>query len=153
MAWLHAWTGLIFGWLLFSIFLTGSSAYYRHHINLWMQPQLAQYQVNQETAIRTATEYLEKNAPNAKSWYLNIANHEQPVNQMYWKKADGGYESRTLDANTGQELKLSATQGGDFFYSFHYQLYGIPYLIGRLMYGNPKLLCLDYLHSPYLYIT
>ena len=72
---------------------------------------------------------------------------------MYWKKADGGYESRTLDANTGQELKLSATQGGDFFYSFHYQLYGIPYLIGRLMYGNPKLLCLDYLHSPYLYIT
>ena len=133
MAWLHAWTGLIFGWLLFSIFLTGSSAYYRHHINLWMQPQLAQYQVNQETAIRTATEYLEKNAPNAKSWYLNIANHEQPVNQMYWKKADGGYESRTLDANTGQEIKLSATQGGDFFYSFHYQLYGIPYLIGRLI--------------------
>ena len=52
---------------------------------------------------------------------------------MYWKKADGGYESRTLDANTGQELKLSATQGGDFFYSFHYQLYGIPYLIGRLI--------------------
>lgn len=24
MAWLHTWTGLIFGWLLFAIFLTGT---------------------------------------------------------------------------------------------------------------------------------
>jgi hypothetical protein len=38
-----------------------------------------------------------------------------------------------LDANTGQELKLSATQGGDFFYNFHFQLYGLPVLIGRLI--------------------
>jgi uncharacterized iron-regulated membrane protein len=60
MAWLHAWTGLIFGWLLFAIFLMGTSAYYRHQINLWMQPQLSQYQINQVTAIQTATEYLEK---------------------------------------------------------------------------------------------
>jgi hypothetical protein len=30
----------------------------------------------------------------------------------------------TLDANTGKELQLSATLGGDFFYRFHYQLFG-----------------------------
>ncbi len=63
MAWLHAWTGLIFGWLLFAIFLMGTSSYYRHHINLWMQPQLAEYQINQDTAIQTATQYLEKMLP------------------------------------------------------------------------------------------
>ena len=133
MAWLHAWTGLVFGWLLFAIFLMGTSSYYRHQINLWMQPQLSQYQINQATAIQTASQYLEKNAADAKSWYLNIANHEEPVNKIYWEKATGGYESRNLDANTGQELKLSATQGGDFFYNFHFQLYGMPVLIGRLM--------------------
>lgn len=133
MAWLHAWTGLIFGWLLFAIFLMGTSSYYRHQINLWMQPQLALYQVNQNTAITTATNYLEKNAADAKSWYLKIANHEEPVNKMYWEKASGGYESRTVDANTGEELKLSATQGGEFFYSFHFQLYGMPVFIGRLI--------------------
>lgn len=133
MAWLHAWTGLIFGWLLFAIFLMGTSSYYRHHINLWMQPQLAEYQINQDTAIQTATQYLEKNASDAKSWFFSVANQEQPVNKIYWEKADGAYESRTLDANTGQELQLSATQGGEFFYRFHYQLYGMPVLIGRLI--------------------
>ncbi|QHI10185.1 PepSY-associated TM helix domain-containing protein [Acinetobacter haemolyticus] len=133
MAWLHAWTGLIFGWLLFAIFLMGTSSYYRHHINLWMQPQLAEYQINQDTAIQTATQYLEKNASDAKSWFLSVATQEQPVNKIYWEKADGAYESRTLDANTGQELQLSATQGGEFFYRFHYQLYGMPVLIGRLI--------------------
>lgn len=133
MAWLHTWTGLIFGWLLFAIFLMGTSAYYRHHINLWMQPQLAQYRINQDVAVKTAVEYLNKNAADAKSWYVSLANQENPVNKMYWEKATGGYESKTLDANTGEELKLSNTQGGDFFYNFHFQLYGMPVLIGRLI--------------------
>ena len=74
-----------------------------------------------------------KNAPDAKSWYLTVATAESPANTMYWEKPDGGYGNATLDANTGQELKLSATEGGDFFYRFHYQLFGIPILIGRLV--------------------
>lgn len=133
MAWLHAWTGLIFGWLLFAIFLMGTSSYYRHQINLWMQPQLAQVHINQDIAITTATNYLQTHAADAKSWYLNVANHEAPVNKMYWQQASGTYESRSLDANTGNELQLSATQGGDFFYNFHFQLYGVPIMAGRLI--------------------
>lgn len=50
MAWLHSWTGLLLGWLLFAIFLMGSMSYYRHEITMWMQPELAQYNVAQETA-------------------------------------------------------------------------------------------------------
>ena len=46
MAWLHSWTGLLLGWLLFAIFVMGTASYYRHEINLWMQPKLAQYDVN-----------------------------------------------------------------------------------------------------------
>ena len=131
MAWLHSWLGLTFGWLLFAIFLTGAVTYYRYEISLWMQPQLASMQVNQETAVKSAYSYLEKHAPDAKSWYIGIANQASPVNKIYWQKADGGYERKTLDASTGKELSLSATQGGDFFYSFHFQLYGLPYIIGR----------------------
>ena len=133
MAWLHSWTGLIFGWLLFAIFLMGSASYYRHEINMWMQPQFATIQINQETAVQSAYQYLQKNAGDAKTWYIGVANSQSPVNQIYWQKADGGYESKTLDATTGQELTLSATQGGDFFYAFHYQLFGMPAMIGRLI--------------------
>lgn len=133
MAWLHSWTGLIFGWLVFAIFLMGSLSYYRHEINLWMQPALSQYEVKQDIAIKTAYQYLQENAPDAKSWYLTVATPESPVNTMYWEKADGGYGNATLDANTGKELQLSATLGGDFFYRFHYQLFGIPIIVGRLV--------------------
>jgi len=133
MAWLHSWTGLIFGWLVFAIFLMGSLSYYRHEINLWMQPPLAQYEIKQDVAIKTAYQYLQEHAPDAKSWYLNVATHESPINTMYWEKPDGGYGNATLDANTGKELQLSATEGGDFFYRFHYQLFGMPILIGRLL--------------------
>lgn len=131
MAWLHSWLGLTFGWLLFAIFLTGAVTYYRYEISLWMQPQLASMQVNQETAVKSAYSYLQEHAPDAKSWYIGVANQASPVNKIYWQKADGGYERKTLDASTGKELSLSATQGGDFFYSFHFQLYGLPYVIGR----------------------
>ncbi|MEB7641828.1 PepSY-associated TM helix domain-containing protein [Acinetobacter pittii] len=133
MAWLHSWTGLIFGWLVFAIFLMGSLSYYRHEINLWMQPALAQYEVKQDIAIKTAYQYLQEKAPDAKSWYLTVATPESPVNTMYWEKADGSYGNATLDANTGKELQLSATLGGDFFYRFHYQLFGIPIIVGRLV--------------------
>ncbi|MGE8540020.1 MAG: PepSY-associated TM helix domain-containing protein [Acinetobacter sp.] len=133
MAWLHSWIGLLFGWLLFAIFLTGSVTYYRQEISLWMQPQFASMQVNQQTAVESAVSYLQKNAPDAKSWYIGVANQSMPVNKIYWQKADGAYDSKTLDAATGKEFALSATQGGDFFYSFHFQLYGVPYYIGRLI--------------------
>ena len=133
MAWLHSWLGLSFGWLFFAIFLMGSSSYYRHEISLWMQPQFATMQVQQDSAIQNAFNYLQTHAADAKSWYIGIASPEHPVNQIYWQKADGAYESKTLDANTGKELTLSTTQGGDFFYSFHFQLFGIPIMIGRLI--------------------
>ena len=133
MAWLHSWIGLSFGWILLTIFITGSVTYYRHAISIWMQPQFATMQVDQNTAVLSAFDYLHQNAPDAKTWFIGVANQDSPVNKIYWQKNEGGYESKTLDANTGKELTLSATQGGDFFYSFHYQLYGVPYSIGRLI--------------------
>ena len=133
MAWLHSWLGLTFGWLVFAIFLTGAVTYYRAEISLWMQPELANIQINQDVAIQSAYNYLQTHATDAKTWYIGVAHTDTPVNKIYWQKQDGGYESKTLDAATGQELKLSTTQGGDFFYRFHYQLYGFPALIGRLI--------------------
>ncbi len=131
MAWLHSWTGLLLGWLLFTIFLTGSLSYYRHNISLWMQPELANIEVNQDKAIHSAYHYLQENAPNAKNWYIQLANKTNPVTQIYWQKADQSYGNGTLNPNTGAAIKIS--QGGDFFYNFHFQLYAVPFLIGRII--------------------
>lgn len=39
MSWLHTWSGLILGWLIFVIFFTGTLSYFRHEITHWMQPE------------------------------------------------------------------------------------------------------------------
>ena len=40
MAWLHTWSGLLVGWVLLAIFVTGTASYFRSEITLWMQPEL-----------------------------------------------------------------------------------------------------------------
>ncbi len=38
MSWLHTWAGLVLGWLLFAIFLTGTLSFFRNELNLWTHP-------------------------------------------------------------------------------------------------------------------
>lgn len=66
--------------------LMGSMSYYRHEITMWMQPELAQYDVAQETALKTAYQYLDVHAYDAKSWYIGVASEKSPVNNVYWQK-------------------------------------------------------------------
>ena len=40
MSWLHTWAGLVLGWLLFAIFLTGTLSFFRNELNLWTHPEL-----------------------------------------------------------------------------------------------------------------
>ena len=40
MAWLHTWSGLVVGWVLFAVFVTGAASYYRAEISEWMRPEL-----------------------------------------------------------------------------------------------------------------
>ena len=41
MAWLHTWTGLVVGWVLFFVFLTGTAGYVQIELTRWMQPEKA----------------------------------------------------------------------------------------------------------------
>ena len=41
MGWLHRWAGLLLGWLLFAIFLTGTLTVFDKEITWWMQPELS----------------------------------------------------------------------------------------------------------------
>ena len=40
MAWLHTWSGLLFGWLLFVVFACGTTAYFQEEVTRWMQPEV-----------------------------------------------------------------------------------------------------------------
>lgn len=60
MAWLHTWGGLLFGWLLFAIFLTGSLAVFDQEIDHWMQPEIQQTSVSNAQAVEHAVAYLQR---------------------------------------------------------------------------------------------
>jgi len=62
MTWLHTYTGLILGWLLFAIFVSGTSSYYEKEITIWMKPELHKSQESEKTldiAIDKALENIE----------------------------------------------------------------------------------------------
>ena len=40
MAWLHTWAGLLLGWVLYFMFVTGTAGYLDTEIDRWMQPEL-----------------------------------------------------------------------------------------------------------------
>lgn len=156
MAWLHTWTALIAGWLLLVVCLTGTAAYYRDEITLWMQPEwhagaltpaappaTPAAQAAQAAAAQVAMAHLQRAAPAADSWIIDLPQPRRPYTGISWSGARGArmapgagrpggtFESATLDAN-GQPLPPARdTRGGGFFAVFHFTLHYMPVLWGR----------------------
>ncbi|MFO3722003.1 PepSY-associated TM helix domain-containing protein [Pseudomonas sp. HLMP] len=134
MAWLHTWTGLIFGWLLFAIFLTGTLSYFKEEINHWSQPEIHSHPLDSMASLGLAQRYLETNAGNAGSWFIRLPNAREAALSVNWRDRDAGgrrgFTGKSLDAQSGQEVEARDSRGGEFFYRFHFQL-EMPYPWGR----------------------
>ena len=135
MAWLHTWAGLIFGWLLFAIFLTGTLAYFKDEISHWMQPEVQAHPLDDARSLSVAQDYLQKVAPTAARWFITLPDSRDPGLSVMWQdKVDpgkrGNFIQKTLDPVSGQAVEARESMGGDFFYRFHFQLQ-MPYPWGR----------------------
>ncbi|MDR0277216.1 MAG: PepSY domain-containing protein [Paucimonas sp.] len=132
MAWLHTWAGLIFGWLLFAIFLTGTMSYFKPEITRWSQPELPVHALDTPASLAKAQDYLQRHAAGAPSWFIQLPDPRTPAIGVGWRGGDGprGFTRKTLDAQTGEEIQPRKTLGGDFFYRFHFEL-EMPYPWGR----------------------
>lgn len=135
MAWLHTWIGLVFGWLLFAIFLTGTLSYFKEEINRWTHPEVPARTVNLETSVERAQAYLQQNAPDATRWFINMPGARAPELSVMWQTAGqegrrGAFTRKTLDPQTGEEILSRSSMGGEFFYRFHFQLQ-MPHPWGR----------------------
>lgn len=138
---LHIWSGLLVGWLLYAMFLTGTVAYFRDEMSQWMRPELpAQHQVPDaaEVAQRMAGT-LASVAPNSPQWSFGLPDARDPTVKAFWRnpKAEGRrqFESGSFDPATGQKLSARDTNGGEFFYRFHFNFHYMPVLWGRWLAG------------------
>lgn len=85
MAWLHTWTGLVFGWLLFAIFLTGTLAYFKAEISHWMQPEIPVHAIDSANSLSLAQGYLQQHAPAASRWLIDLPNARDPALTVRWQ--------------------------------------------------------------------
>lgn len=126
MAWLHTWGGLVFGWLLFAIFLTGSLTYFRVEINRWAHPEVIHQPVSTVESLASAQQFLEKHAPQAPSWFIGLPDERFPVLTLFYqqpgKTGRGSFVQKMIDPHSGEEVLARDSRGGDFFYRFHYEL-------------------------------
>lgn len=128
MSWLHTWGGLLFGWVLYAIFFTGTLAVFDKEIDLWMQPELSAQQVDQANALQRAVAYLERQYPGASAWNIGLPNERSAnLTVSAGEQRRGGGER--LDPATGERIDVRETAGGQFFFHFHYTL-NLPRMIG-----------------------
>lgn len=143
MAWLHTWTGLMFGWLLFAMFLTGTAAYFQQEISRWMRPELVA-NADPANATQAAIDYLQARQPDAESWFITPPSARYPATEIFWqpKKVEGkpptrrkrGDTSATLDGG-GHPVTVRETRGGFFLYRFHFDLHYMPVIWARYLVG------------------
>lgn len=132
MAWLHTWCGLLAGWILFAVFLTGTASYYRQEISAWMRPELHRG-VERAAAAERAVDYLQQVGPAARSWLIELPDDRNRAIRVGWSERDGlgGFKLATLDAASGTPAAVRKTSGGDLFYYFHFDLLVLPFRLGR----------------------
>lgn len=140
MAWLHTWSGLLFGWLLFAIFATGTSAYFQEEITAWMQPEVHAQGASQEQAVEAAARWLEREVPGAHVWSISPPGKRSAVTRLFWEMEEdivlppGTVTEATLDA-AGNKVTARETRGGLFLYDFHFRLHYMDPITGQWIVG------------------
>ncbi|TRW15171.1 PepSY-associated TM helix domain-containing protein [Glacieibacterium frigidum] len=132
MHWLHTWTGVIIGALLFAIFWMGTLSVFDREIDRWMMPatRLAPAAtVSLDAMAKTMTQ------TGAAEWGMQLPTDRTPIVSGY-TVTDGTYAFLNLDPATGKPLHDPATRGAtDFFFPFHYSLLIDQWQIGKWLIG------------------
>lgn len=140
LSWLHTWGGLVFGWLLFAIFLTGTLAVFDKEIDEWMRPEIPAHNVSQVEAAQRALAYLQANHPDASAWNIGLPTERSPgLSVSAGEQRRGG--GQALDPRTGEKIDPRETAGGGFFFRFHFTL-NMPRNIGIWVVGLAAVLML-----------
>ncbi|WP_334186144.1 PepSY-associated TM helix domain-containing protein [Novosphingobium sp.] len=135
MASLHTWVGLLPGWILYLVFLFGTTAYFQEEISRWMRPELRGGAPSAE-ALQAAQTLLERKAADAASWMVSLPSGRdgKPLRVSWRPREEGGEAgSAILDERTGREISVRDTSGGFFLYRFHFELSHMPPQWARLI--------------------
>ncbi|MDP2034911.1 MAG: PepSY-associated TM helix domain-containing protein [Polaromonas sp.] len=156
MNWVHTWSGLLVGWVLFMVFAAGTASYYRDEISFWMKPELHQASLGlppQAEIVSHTVAALQQRAPNSQRWFITLPTAREPGVRASWSAAPlargatepplepgitrrGRFYSAVLDPASGKPLAgARETRGGEFFYRLHFDLHYMPAVWARWIIG------------------
>ena len=122
MSWLHTWGGLIMGWLLVPVFLTGSLCVFWHEITVWARPE--SHAVNlapRSEMVRSSLEYLQTHAAKSRTWQIYLpADDRDPIVTLAWKDPAGKTQRREVIPDAVARPLETKTKGGRVFVDFHW---------------------------------
>lgn len=133
MAWLHTWAGLLVGWVLFFVYLTGTLGYVQYEITRWMEPEkpMVSEVPSTQDLLPHALDILSTRAPNGAHWFVNFPGGRRGTTlRIAWEtRAVEGREgledffSEDYDPTTGALITgIRKTDGGRRLYQMHYNL-------------------------------
>ncbi|MDR5816690.1 PepSY-associated TM helix domain-containing protein [Caballeronia sp. LZ033] len=139
---LHTWAGLLAGWILYAMFLTGTVSYFKDETSQWMRPEQPHQRALPDPAqvAQRVTTTLGSIAAGSPQWSFGLPDERTSVIDSFWRappKANGrrAFEEASFDPATGERSSARKTLGGEFFYRFHFQFYYVPVLWGRWLAG------------------
>lgn len=143
MLWLHSVLGLGFAGLLFVAFFMGSLALYDSELDRWMLPQTRlptpSAALSLDRQVLPVAERLSSQQA-LEQWYVELPNSRVPLLRMQsWDVQDQGH-NQFIDPGTGRVVAATSSQGGDFFYRFHYMLHLEAGRLGMLLVGLASML-------------
>lgn len=139
---LHSWAGLLLGWILYAMFMTGTVSYFKDELSQWMRPELAhQTQIpDQAAAAQRIADELGQIAPGSPQWSIRLPDARSNSVSAFWRIASRepgrrAFGEAYFDPVTGQKVASRETLGGEFFYRFHFQFHYMPVVWGRWIAG------------------
>lgn len=134
--WLHTWSGVILGSLLFVIFWMGTLSVFDREIDKWMAPMLRlpsqKTPVSFDALRPTLAEAIAVRSP---FWSVQLPTDREPTIRVSWRQS-GERVLRHLDPATGAALPDPGTLAGTrFLYPFHYMLHIRIWQLGTWIVG------------------
>jgi uncharacterized iron-regulated membrane protein len=125
MVWLHTWTGVLLGSLLFAIFWMGTLSVFDREIDRWMMPQTRLAPSAQNTSLDNLAQAVGKAVPaDARLWRIDLATERVPTLRLSWRDSAGHTTVRQLDPATQALIPEQGTLAGTgFIFPFHYGLH------------------------------
>jgi uncharacterized iron-regulated membrane protein len=116
---LHTWVGLLAGWILYAMFLTGTVSYFKDETSQWARPEVPHMRSTPDPAdvAQRVTNTLSQIAAGSPQWSFELPGPRTNLVGSFWRTPKStaskrAFESASFDPATGARTSARDTLGG-----------------------------------------